>query len=90
MTKQYHPYPWTADKGRILEANSWVIGNYPFTLGDELDHASGELMAKAPELLEAAKLAHATIREILLTQPLSPGGAQALQSTLDKLAEVIQ
>ena len=92
MTKQiypHHPYPWKADNWRILEANGWVIGNYPFTLGDELDHASGELMSKAPELQEAAMGALEAINKVLSIETLTPGGRKALEVAKRHLLEVV-
>jgi len=41
--KAIHPHPWTASEGTIREVNGYVIGNYAYTLGDHLDHNSGEL-----------------------------------------------
>lgn len=51
----FTPGPWHIDRGQIRDKNGDSIGSYPYTLGDDTDHANGRLMAAAPELLEALK-----------------------------------
>jgi len=87
--KAIHPHPWTASEGTIREVNGYVIGNYAYTLGDHLDHNSGELMAKAPELREAAALALRTIGDTLRHEELKPGNREALQAMEKVLRKAI-
>ena len=90
MTQNIHPHPWKADKGQIKEANGWVIGNYPYTLGDETDHKSGELMAKAPELLNLLSLTLRTIGDILRSEPdLRPSNKDILESISQDIRQAI-
>ena len=50
--KAIHPHPWTASEGTIREVNGYVIGNYAYTLGDHLDHNSGELINKLEQVYQ--------------------------------------
>jgi hypothetical protein len=91
LHKRYklHPYPWTLDRNQIRDANGWAIGSVPFSLGDETDQSSGRLMAKAPELLDAAGLALRTINDTLRHENLSAGGYEALEMAANELREAI-
>ncbi len=86
-----HPHPWTADKGQIREAHGWAIGSYPYTLGDETDHSSGELMAKAPEMLEAIQAALDVIDPWLQEQHiLTAQSREMLETVKGLLSEAIK
>lgn len=52
--KAYIAGPWHRERGNILTAEGWHIANVAYTLGDETDHNTGDLIAAAPDLLEAA------------------------------------
>jgi len=58
-------------------------------VGDQIDHNNGELMAKAPELLEAASLAIRTINDTLRHETLKPGNQEALADAAKKLNRLI-
>lgn len=53
-TKPYIAGPWYRDRGSIRTPAGWHIANVAYTLGDETDHNTGDLIAAAPDLLEAA------------------------------------
>jgi len=90
MNKKIHPYPWTADKGQIKNANGDVIGNYPYTLGDQLDHDSGDLMAKAPALVDLISLTLRTIGDVLRSEPdLRQSNREVLEDISQELREAI-
>ena len=90
MNKKIHPYPWTADKGQIKNANGDVIGNYPYTLGDSTDQSSGRLMARAPELIDLISLTLRTIGDVLRSEPdLMESNREVLQEISQELREAI-
>ena len=90
MKNNIHPYPWTVDRNHIKDAEGNVIASVPYTLGDELDHNSGELMAKAPELLQAAGEALQIIGDILRHENLKPGSREALEAAEKHLRKAIE
>lgn len=81
---QLHPHPWTIDRGIIRNANGDVIANAAYSLGDETDHSSGRLMAKAPELLDVISLTLCTIGDVLRSEP------DMRQSNREVLEEISQ
>ena len=87
---QVHAHPWAASEGWIRNNHGDVIGNYPYTLGDETDRKSGELMARAPEILEAAGLALRTINDTLRHENLSAGGYEALAAAAGDLQKILR
>jgi hypothetical protein len=85
-----HDHPWQADHGQIRDANGWAIGSYPFTLGDQTDHSSGRLMAKAPELLDLMGLTLRTIGDVLRSEPdLMESNREVLNEISQELREAI-
>jgi len=87
--KHYTPGPWQVDQGTIRSQAGDVLGNYPFTVGDQTDRNNGELMAKAPELLEAASLAIRTINDTIRHENLKPGNEEALANAAKGLYRLI-
>lgn len=84
------PYPWTIDRGTIRNANGDVIGHTAYSLGDELDHSSGRLMARAPELLDLMSLTLRTIGDVLRSEPdLMTSNREVLQEISQELREAI-
>lgn len=85
-----HPHPWKADQGQIREAHGWSIGSYPYTLGDETDHSSGRLMARAPELLDLMGLTLRTIGDVLRSEPdMRQSNREVLEEISQELREAI-
>jgi hypothetical protein len=85
-----HPYPWTLDRNHIKNADGDVIASVPYTLGDEIDHSSGRLMARAPELLDLISLTLCTIGDVLRSEPdLMPSNKDVLESISQDLRSAL-
>ena len=48
---------WTLDRGQIRDNDGNVLASVPYVLGDVQDAANGQLMATAPDLLNALYVA---------------------------------
>jgi hypothetical protein len=85
-----HPYPWTIDRGTIRTADGDVIGHSVYSLGDEIDHSSGRLMARAPELLDLMSLTLQTIGDVLRSEPdMRQSNREVLEEISQELREAI-
>lgn len=58
MTESPKPFdgPWYVDGAHIRDANGYALASVPHTLGDDSDRANAQLMAAAPDLVDALRL----------------------------------
>ena len=49
-------FPWFVDGPQIRDANGYALASVPHSLGDGSDKANAQLMAAAPDLLDAVIL----------------------------------
>lgn len=80
------PGPWHYAEGYVRDSAGNALASIPYTLGDFTDRANGELMAAAPELLEACRFALDTLDKIT-TEQFSQGADKPARA---KLAQAIE
>ena len=58
MTPQHSPAPWSIDRGQLRDRDGNALASvpiYPDGIGGAIDAANGQLLAAAPDLLDALK-----------------------------------
>lgn len=81
ISTKHTPGPWHVDRGQVQNSDGDLLATYPFTLGDESDHANGLLMAAAPDLLAAAILTLEALGE-MDTEAFSRGADKPARDAL--------
>ena len=58
MTPQHSPAPWSIDRGQLRDRDGNALASvpiYPDGIGGAIDAANGQLLAAAPDLVDALK-----------------------------------